>query len=165
MPVFNLVGFAHHLGALNGKLNRGQHHILDQAALIVEKEAKAEIGVRQGQAGPFKAWDPLADTTINGWGGHPGKDALGFSPPDYEPLLRQGDMRDSIQHTVKGHEAHVGSDSDVAVWQELGTVNMPARSFLGGAAVRKKHEVGKLVGQHVIMILTGRSVLNRVRIP
>lgn len=165
MTVFSLVGFANHLRGVNHALTGGQKKALERAALIIEKEAKAEIGNRQGEAKPFKAWDPLADTTIHGWRGHPGKEDLGFTPPDYDPLLRGGDMRDSIEHTVKGHEAHVGSNSDVAVWQELGTVNMPARSFLGGAAVRKKHEVGKVVGRSVAMILSGRSVLNDIKIP
>lgn len=153
--VMSLVGFAQHLGRLDIAVEMENRRLLELAARIVEHEAKAEIGHKQGEAGPFPAWEPLAATTINGFNGHPGKHALGFSPPDYDPLLRGGDMQDSIEHVVIGYEAHVGSNSDVAVWQELGTDKMQARSFLGGAAVRKKNEVGHVIGWTVVKVLLG----------
>jgi hypothetical protein len=156
---FNLAGFAAHLGKLIIATEVENYHLLDRAARMVQEEAKAEIGTKQDAAGPFAAWAPLADTTVNGFNGHPGKRQLGFTPPDYDPLERSGEMRDSIERTVipASHEAHVGSDSDVAVVQELGTEKMPARSFLGGAAVRKRDEVGHMIGWTTVQILRGGS--------
>ena len=153
--IMSLVDFAQHLGRLDIAVEMENRRLLEHAARVIEKEAKDEIGTRQDAAGPFEAWAPLADTTIHGFDGHPGKADLGHSPPDYDPLLRKGDMRDSIEHTVIGYEAHVGSNSDVAVWDELGTEKMPARSFLGGAAVRKRDEVGHIIGWTTVNILLG----------
>ncbi|WP_214680105.1 hypothetical protein, partial [Escherichia coli] len=46
--------------------------------------------------------------------------------------------------------AHVGSNDDKAVWQELGTSRgIPPRSFLGGAAVRKSAEVRDIIGREM----------------
>lgn len=157
MAMFTPTSFAAHLVGMMARMKAEEHHILERAAQIVEKEAKAEIGHLQGQAGPFVAWAPLAESTIEGWRGHPGKAELGFSPPDYDPLLRSGDMRDSIEHVVIGDTAHVGSDSMVAVWQELGTVNVPPRSFLGGAAVRRHSEINRMAGRYIAMFLSGTA--------
>lgn len=136
------------------------HKALEHAATLVEKEAKAEVGHYQAEAGPFEAWKPLAETTLEGWRGHPGKVDLGYSPPD-NPLLREGDLRESIGHVVHSHEAAIGSSSDVAVYQELGTSRMSARSFLGGAAVRKEGEVVELLGEGVLAGLVGEEVAGR----
>ena len=162
---FTLPGFAAHLAGMVAKVGLADHEILERAAVIVEREAKAEIGHRQGAAGPFKAWDPLAQTTIEGFKGHPGKAELGFSPPDYDPLLREGDMRDTIEHVVIRNTAHVGSNSMVAVWQELGTSKMEPRSFLGGAAVRKKNEIGRMAGREMVMVLSGAATGRTTPIP
>lgn len=152
MATYTVAGFAAHLAVLAVAQRAAGHHALEKAAKIIKAEAKAEIGHKQGEAGPFAAWEPLADTTIR-W-----KAKGGHSPPDYDPLLETGGMRDSIQHTVSGDTAYVGSNDDKAVWQELGTTDIPARSFLGGAAFRKKNQVGKLVGHSVAMALMGRGV-------
>ena len=63
--------------------------------------------------------------------------------PADEPELRNGRMRDTIEHTVHsgGREAEVGSDDEILFFQELGTENMPPRSILGGAAARVAEDV------------------------
>lgn len=167
MSIFTLGGFAAHLAKMVVEVEIEKHHALERAARIVEREAKDEIGHYQGAAGPFAKWEPLAQATLYGGvtpeGYHyQGKIALGYAPPD-NPLLREGDMRDSIEHTVIGDTAYVGSNSQVAVEQELGTHTIPARSFLGGAAVRKKNEVGRQIGRDVLMVLSGQG--NKTRIP
>ncbi|GAC1332095.1 MAG: hypothetical protein NVSMB20_03100 [Bradyrhizobium sp.] len=161
MKAFDLAGFAAHLGKLGVSVIAEQHHALEHAAMVVEKEAKSSIGTRQGAAGPFVAWAPLAQTTLDGWGGHPGKIALGYSPPE-NPLLREGDLRNSIEHTVHLTVAYVGSNSDIAVWQELGTEKMPPRSFLGGAAFRKAHQISHDIGHSMAQVLMGRGVQTRI---
>lgn len=154
MKTFDLQGFAAHLASLTVAVAAEEHHALERAAVIVEREAKAEIGVYQGQKGPFKAWAELAEAT------KADRVKKGFSEND--PLLRTGDMRDTINHQVSGKEAHVGSDSDIAVYQELGTSRIPPRSFLGGAAFRKAPEVAHALGHDVVAVLAGGGTRTRI---
>ncbi len=123
---------------------------LEKSAQLIERRAKEKIGEYQEEAGPFPAWEPLSPSTLAE------KERLGYAPPD-NPLLRTGDMRDSIEHRVEGLEAQVGSNNDVAVYQELGTARIPARSFLGGAAVEKEKEVVELIGGNVMLALAARK--------
>lgn len=130
---------------------------LRKAAGIVQKEAKAEIAHYQEAAGPFQKWPMLADSTIAE------KIAKGYASEDeHNPLLRTGEMRDSIEVRVEHDEAVVGSDDPVAVYQELGTPNaahpIPARSFLGGAAFRKSEEAAKAYAATVVGAIVGRPV-------
>jgi hypothetical protein len=103
--------------------------VLEKAAKMVEDEAKDAIGTyRYG-------WPQLAESTQ--------EDRVRQGYSANEPLLRAGDLRDSIEHVVVHHEsaAYVGSNNPIAVYQELGTVDIPPRSFLGGAARAKEHEI------------------------
>lgn len=120
----------------------------------VEKEAKEEIGEYQEAVGPYPAWAPLAETTLNGWRGHPGKIELGYAPPD-NPLLREGDLRDSISYTVEHLAVSIGSSSDVMLYQEQGTATIPPRPVLGPAAFKSKHVIEKLVGAALMVGLIG----------
>lgn len=122
---------------------------------MVEAEAKSLIGEYQGAAGPFGAWADLADSTLAD------KAAKGFGVPD--PLLRTGEMRDSIEHTVRGRSGHVGSDNDKAVWQTFGTSRIPPRDFLGHAAVHKEKQILSLTGRHVYGALIAGA--NRIALP
>ncbi|MBM7045445.1 hypothetical protein [Rhizobium lusitanum] len=157
MADFTLDSMAAFLTELAIAMPMAHHTALEQAAAVVEAEAKAEIGHYQGAAGPFAAWAPLRPETI-------AQKANGDTP-----LLETGDMRDSIGTIIAGDEAHVGSNDDKAVWQELGTVKIPARSFLGGAAVRKSEEVKEIIGRtmHASLIKPETSFANgaRVEIP
>lgn len=152
MKEFSLLGFAEHLGGLVLKVGHEQHAALEAAVVVIETEAKEAIGHYQAEAEPFAAWDPLADAT------KAERVALGY--PEDEPELRSGELRDSIQHTAGLDEAVVGSDSDIMVYQELGTSHMPPRSILGGAAVRKTPEVLELIGGYSVAALigVGRSI-------
>jgi hypothetical protein len=63
-------------------------------------------------------------------------------------------MRDSIEFTAPVHEAnavvgYVGSNSKIAVYQELGTAHIPPRSFLGQAAMGREHEIREMMGRMV----------------
>lgn len=144
MSEFDIPGFLRHFGGLVAALPMAEHNALEQAALIVEKEAKDLIGSEH----PF--WPQLADATIAD------RERKGY--PADEPLLRTGELRGSIEHKVEGHVAHVGSDLDIAVYQELGTSKMPPRSFLGQAAIRKTDAVVDLIGHKVHTHLIGKSV-------
>ena len=115
---------------------------LDLAAAEIQHEAKTEIGSYQDAVGPFAEWAELADYTKQD------RVAQGFTEND--PLLRTGEMRDSIKRNSDANTAYVGSDSDIALWQELGTDKIPARSFLGGAAVRKSDETVEIIADAVV---------------
>ena len=155
MPDMNLPEFIAHLVHSIVHLDHAEHTAMERACKVIEKEAKRELGTYQGQAGPFVAWADLADSTIAE------KEKLGFAPPD-NPLLRTGDLRDSIDHAVGVREGAVGSDSPIAEYQELGTSRgIPPRSFLGGAAVRKGPEVAEIIGLSPVMALVGEEVVNR----
>ena len=145
------------LAAKLGEIALTQHemerHALEKAAVIVEKRAKAKVGEYQEQAGPFIAWPELADATKDD------RVRKGFTEND--PGLRTGAMRDSIEHTVLDGEAHVGSDDDHMVYFELGTVNQPPRSVLGGAVVEEMGKICEIIGEEAVAALVGEKVFNR----
>ncbi|TKI03580.1 hypothetical protein [Martelella alba] len=95
----------------------------------VEAAAKEELGVYQPAIGPFNAWDPLAESTMD--------DRVNQGYNANEPLLRSGELRDSIQHEVMGLSAIVGTKSQIGYWQEVGTDKIPPRPFIGPAYIRK----------------------------
>jgi len=95
----------------------------------IEETAKEEIGVYQPVYGPFDAWAPLAEST------KAERVRQGYS--EDEPLLRSGELRDSIESEVVGLAAIVGTKSEIGFWQEVGTVSVPPRPFIGPAYVRK----------------------------
>src|SRR6266567_1055094 len=118
METFTLTGFAAFLGTLEAEMKLANHRALEKAAVIVEEEAKRVIGTYD------YGWPPLAESTL----AHKAADT---------PLLETGEMRDSIEHTVTHEKAEIGSNDDKALWQELGTVKIPPRSFLAGALQHK----------------------------
>ena len=144
---------AAHLGKLAVAQHAMEHAALEQCAKLVKKRAKAKLGEYQEQAGPFAAWAALADSTVAD------RERQGYAGD--EPLLRTGALRDSIEHVVAGGVAQVGSNSDIAVYQELGTKHTPPRSFLGGAAVESLDEVKAVLGGSAVAALVGEQVVNR----
>ena len=154
MKEFSGLGaFALHLGEIALKQHEMERHALEKAAKVVETRAKAKIGEYQDQAGPFVGWAELAEST------KADRSRQGF--PEDEPLLRTGELRDSIEHVVIDNEAHVGSNSDIAVYQELGTKTIPPRSFLGGAAADEIEKIIAIVGESATAALAGEGVHNR----
>jgi phage gpG-like protein len=148
MKEFNsLAAFASHLLAVEAAEVLALHHGLKAVAKAIEATAKAEIGHYQPAVGPFQAWPELADST------KADRVRQGFSEND--PLLRTGEMRDSISHEVSGLEAVIGSDSDVMVWQELGTKTIPPRPVLGPAALLNEEKIKEILGKAAARGLLG----------
>lgn len=139
--------FARHLGVLAAVGEEVTHHVTEEAAKIIQRDAQHRLGEYQGYAGPFNSWAELADST------KADRVAKGF--PENEPELRTGEMRDSIETSVKGNEAVVGSASDIAMYQELGTERMPPRPFLGPAAYEAKHPISEMAARSVIAWISG----------
>lgn len=119
--------------------------VADSLALL----AQSYLGQYQPASPPYGPWAPLADFTVRD------RVARGY-PPD-EPLLRTGELRDSISGRVDGRSAVIGSGSRIAFWQELGTSRMPARPFLGRAvAQRGEPAARRVIYLSLRPLLTGR---------
>jgi hypothetical protein len=133
MGLLNLVEAAARMAAAAADIEAAKRAALEAACVTIETKAKNYIGV------PHSWWPPLAAETLRR------KDGVNT------PLLEQGNMRDSIEHTVvDSSHGYVGSNDDVAVYQELGTSRgLPPRSFLGRAAQEAGPEVAKIVGEFV----------------
>lgn len=163
MKDFTLDGFCLFLAELPAKVLLAEHRGLEKSAKMIEHEAKELIGQNHEEgAGPFPAWAKLSDATEGGFWHQagfyvPGKTELGY--PADQPLLREGQLRDSIKHVVHENEAAIGSDDEVAVYQELGTPNavypIPPRSFLGRAAYTEAEKVAEAIAGHVAFALRG----------
>jgi HK97 gp10 family phage protein len=148
----SLAKFAEHLAVMSVAVVAAEHKALDRCAKLIENTAKSEIGVYQPEVGPFQDWAPLADSTESE------KSRLGY--PTGAPLLREGTLRDSIEHEVSGNEAVIGSKSDIAAYQEFGTDKIPPRSFIGPAAFRNKEKIRRIVGEAAIEGLTCGEVIH-----
>lgn len=119
-----------------------------EAATIIEKEAKAELGVYQAAIGKYPAWAPLSEYTKEQ------RVRMGF--PADEPLLVTGKLRDSI-HVVPHEDgsASVGTDLEYAPYLENGTDRIPPRPFLGRAAFVKEDEILEMQSDILRRILGG----------
>jgi DNA-directed RNA polymerase subunit H (RpoH/RPB5) len=131
----SLAEFGTFLAGMVVKVDHAEHEALKEAAVIVENEAKRVIGTYD------YGWPQLAQSTQDD------RVAQGFSAN--EPGLRSEAMRDSIEHTVVGHEAQIGSNDDHLVYFELGTSKQPPRSDLAGAAIAKEKEIVAAIGSAV----------------
>src|SRR5271157_5599941 len=112
MREFSLLGFVAELKMIERDMEVLPAAIVARACAMIQKRAKAQIGHEHEE------WPPLAASTIAD------KQRKGFPTP--KPLLRTGEMQNSIEWTIvesrAGYaEGAVGSDLDRALWQELGT--------------------------------------------
>jgi phage gpG-like protein len=149
----SLAGMAQHLVLLEATTLASINHGLEKAARKVEKRAKAKIGTYQdGDAAGHPAWAELAEST------KADRVRKGYSEND--PLLRSGKLRDSISHHTDHLVAVIGSNEDVAVWQELGTNKIPPRPFLGTALYESIDDIKKIVGGAVVSGIVGGKVLS-----
>ena len=139
--VFTLLEFVAELPAIERDFHAAGPKIIERAAQMIQKRAKANIGK------DHEAWPPLAPSTIAD------KQKHGFPTP--KPLLRTGALRDSIEYTVHGNEGWVGSDLDIAVYQELGTSRIPPRSFLVSAAIASEDKIHRMAAATAIAALSG----------
>ncbi len=125
---------------------------LEQAAKIVQDDAQGRIGHYQAAVGPFQDWAPLADSTEEE------KSRLGY--PLDAPLLREGQLRDSIVTEHSALEAVIGSKSPVAAYQEFGTETIPPRPFLGPAAFTNREKIREVIGTFTVAGLIGSGPIH-----
>lgn len=146
----NLADFATHMLAAVVAMKHAEHAALKKAALLIEHEAKGEIGTYQPQVGPFPAWAPLAEST------EAQKAAKGY--PAGAPLLASGQMRARISHEIDGNDAVIGSPDDIAVFHEFGTSKMPPRPVFGPAVYKNLEKLHFLIGTEVVAgIIEGKA--------
>lgn len=165
MKSFKSIGaFLEYLPTIIAEMEIAEHVGLEKVGALIETEAKHEIGHYQEAVGPFGAWAPLTQNTLNGFFLPSGRwiDPKVNQPPD-NPLDETGELRASISHTVGEHEVTIGSPLQLAVWQELGVnegmpYEQPPRSFLGGAAFRKRDKAVDTVVGHIVAAMAGVSV-------
>lgn len=125
----NLEQFACEMSSASASIATGLEVSFRVIVKEIEETAKEEIGVYQPAYGAFESWAPLAEATK--------ADRVRQGYSEDEPLLRSGELRDSIQSEVVGLTAIVGTKSEIGLWQEVGTENIPPRPFIGPAYVRK----------------------------
>jgi hypothetical protein len=141
MREFTLLGFIAELPAIERDIAASGPMIVEKACQIVQAKAQRAIGREHD------LWAPLAESTIKD------KQRHGYAVP--KPLLRTGELRDSIQYQVHGHEGAVGSDDEVAVYQELGTSKIPPRSFLVSSAIASEDKIHRMAAAASIAALSG----------
>lgn len=149
----SLAEFAERLALASVAVVAAEQKALKQCARIIEKTAKEQIGEYQPAVGPFAAWEPLADST------EAEKARLGY--PVDAPLLREGDLRDSIEHEVQGMEAVIGSKSEIAEYQEFGTEKIPPRPFIGPAAFRNREKIHSILGAALVAGMVGGEAIHQ----
>jgi phage gpG-like protein len=144
MREFNILEFVTFLGVLKIESEVVNHVALERAAKIIEKESKDMLGHEHAD------WPPLAEAT------RADRERRGFDSDG--PLLRTGQLRESISHTSNHEKAIVGSNLDRAVYHEFGTSRMPPRSFLADAAKAKLEEVVDTIGHTVVHHVVGKGI-------
>ena len=110
-----------------------------EAAILARGVVAAEIASRaRARIGdPEKLPPELAESTQEE------RVRKGYSAD--EPLLRTGELRDSISWEHRSPiSTVVGSTSEIAVYQELGTVRIPPRPFLGSTITEDEKELAAI---------------------
>jgi phage gpG-like protein len=141
--MFTLLGMAEKLIAVGVETEVAIQLSVEKAASIVQTNAKDAIGNEHNGYD----WPPLAESTIAD------KERQGYTAP--APLLRTGELRDSIHTTIGHHVAYVGSNNDKAVWHEFGTNRVPPRPFISKAAIESEELIHKITVKTVGRALAG----------
>jgi hypothetical protein len=155
----SLGAFARHMLRVAGRGEEVTSDLTLEAAKIVQGAAKARMGEYQDGVAGWPAWANLAPATV--------EDRLrkGFTPDD--PLVRSGELRESIEIAHTGHEAAVGSTDPVLLYQEVGTgpgtwgksatAGIPPRPVLGPAGYLSKEKIGERTAIGIIAWIAGLS--------
>jgi hypothetical protein len=136
--------FADRLGRA-AVLARNELDIPTEALMVlVEAQAREAIGTYN------YGWKPLALYTQI--------DRVAHGYPADEPLLRTGELAASIKHKAElapgGAEGVVYSDDKIALFQEMGTIRIPPRSFLYKSMWLSTIEAHRIFGAFAVKLLT-----------
>ncbi len=141
MNFSNIKGFTRHLATLPAAVQHAQHAGLAAAGRNLTQHAKAMIGTEN------EKWPALAASTVEE------KQRLGYTGKvsATDPLLRTGELRDSISAKVEGAKVVLGATDPIALFQELGTSRIPARSFIAATVFKEGHAAA-----HTVAAMAGR---------
>lgn len=150
--------FTTHLKKVMEAYERREKALLTITGRFIERESKAIIGHLQGTHGIFPAWPELAEATKKE------KERLGYGDAsnNWQPLLRTGEMRDSIGYTVVKDQVFIGSTSEIMIYQEQGTARIPARPVLGLAMYREKAKLQKAIGNFLMAWITDTRAQGKI---
>jgi phage gpG-like protein len=141
MSVYSLAGFAAKLLMIGAEMDAITPAILSAACVMICKKAKDSLGEYQD------GWPALQPETI-------ARKITGDSP-----LLETGELRASIKWNADDHEGYVGSDDMKALYHEFGTSRgIPARPFLGPAALKMEAKIEAMAARAVMAVLLGRGI-------
>lgn len=121
--------------------------IAKEAGVAIRDRAKEKIGTYQEGSGNFPAWEQLAESTQEQ------RAKAGYTPND--PLLRSGELRESITTRSDGNGSITGTTLDIGLWMENGTEKIPPRPFLGPAAEEEMHKIGILAAPLIKTLFRG----------
>lgn len=151
LQTFNSFGaFATHLLTAQALVVAELRTGLTEVTEAIRDTAKGELGTYQAGIGPFAAWQELADSTK--------EDRVRQGYTENDPLLRSGELRESVAAEVAGLTGYVGSEKDEAVWMELGTDKAPPRAFLGPAVYHNEKYIVERLGGAVVAGILGPGV-------
>jgi len=134
------------IGTLPARLDGAMH----TSASAVQLDARERIGHYQD------GWQQLASATVAEKTrlGYAGVALPGGDGAD-NPLLRTGDMRDSITQWATPSEFVVGSADPVMLYQEMGTRTIPPRPVLEPALKHMTPFVLTTLGRAITRAITG----------
>ena len=154
-----LTAFAKHMTKVMEKYPRKEMQAAEFLGKVLEAEAKDKIGHLQEGGGPFSEWKELAEATKTD------KERLGFVyNHEYNPLYRTGDLKKSIHHVFNpaSHNLYLGSDSEIMIYQELGTVRgIPPRSVLGLTMYQAKADINYIMGNMLVSWIADKPISKR----
>lgn len=139
----DLTGLAGALATAAITVEHSRPVAMERICKLLEKSAKDAIGTYEF-GWPELAWSTKVDRFTHGF-------------PENEPLLRTGELRDSITYNMdsNGKEAFVGSDDEKAVWQEFGTSHIPPRPYLAGALYANEEKIKEIAVSKTFHALVG----------
>jgi len=109
-----------------GRLPLELAKVVDFAGGDASEIARDMIGVKQDW------WLTLADSTKQDKA-LLAKAGYNFTPPEYNPLLREGELKESFEWGANGLQAYLTSSDPVMFFHEYGTAAMPPRPVIGPA--------------------------------
>lgn len=142
MKEISLENFGDALSSFASTAAGVQNGIAHALAKEIQERAKGKIGEYQPASHGFDAWAPLAQSTMD--------QRVSAGYPANNPLLRSGELRESIDIRVDGNAAIIGSPLHISLYQEVGTETIPPRPYLGPAA----EEVMDSAPEIIIPIIT-----------
>lgn len=147
-----LDNLAAHFSYLAGVWTGMLQNVADQVGQDAVRVAKSKLGEYQPPIGFFPGWESLADSTLAE------KARLGLPSPS--PLLRTGDLRESISFDTNVSAASVTvnlySTSEYAPVQELGggPSHIPPRPFIGPVPFERQKVWEHFIGTRISANIT-----------